>query len=49
VTAAGTLRQPIFIAVRPDVAADTVVAGGQLSAVLTSRSGAVKMRASQRL
>jgi bifunctional non-homologous end joining protein LigD len=49
VTAAGTLRQPVFVAVRPDVAADAVVADGELSAVLTARSGPVKMRANQRL
>jgi bifunctional non-homologous end joining protein LigD len=49
VTAAGTLRQPIFVAVRPDVAADTVVADGELSALLAERSGPVRLRANQRL
>jgi bifunctional non-homologous end joining protein LigD len=49
VTAAGTLRQPIFVAVRPDVVAATVVADGELLTVLDERTGPVKMRANQRL
>lgn len=49
VTAAGTLRQPIFGAVRPNIVADTVVADGELSTVLSERTGPVKIRANQQL
>lgn len=49
VTAAGTLRQPIFVAVRPDILADTVIAEGETSTILARRTGPVKMRANQRL
>jgi hypothetical protein len=42
------LRQPIFVAVRPDIAADNIVADGELSTVLTNRTGPVKMCANQR-
>ena len=49
ITDAGTLRQPIFGAVRPDLTADVVRAEGQLTDALTQRTGPLKMRAGQRL
>jgi bifunctional non-homologous end joining protein LigD len=49
VTHAGTLRQPILDAIRPDVRADTVIADAELAVILSNRTGPVAMRASQRL
>jgi bifunctional non-homologous end joining protein LigD len=49
VTQAGTLRQPILDAVRPDIAPLTVVADTELANALAIRRGPVKMRANQRL
>jgi hypothetical protein len=49
VTHAGTLRQPILDAVRPDIVATTVIADPELAAVLSGRTVPVKMRANQRL
>jgi len=49
ITDAGTLRQPIFGAVRPEIAADRVSADGQLVEALIRRTAFVKMRAGQRL
>jgi bifunctional non-homologous end joining protein LigD len=49
VTAAGTLRQPVLEAVRPDVAAATVEADAEMAAVLSTRTAPVPMRSNQRL
>jgi ATP-dependent DNA ligase len=49
VTHAGTLRQPILDAVRPEVRAETVVADAELAAIVSGRTSPVKMRANQRL
>jgi ATP-dependent DNA ligase len=46
---AGTLRQPILDAVRPDVRAETVMADGELATIVSGRTSPVKMRANQRL
>lgn len=47
VTAAGTLRQPVLIGVRPDVGADTVELGAEFGIV--TRRGMIKANAGQRL
>jgi ATP-dependent DNA ligase len=49
VTAAGTLRQPVMVRVRPDVMAHTVEVPVDLAAALDRRSGQVKVAAGQRL
>jgi bifunctional non-homologous end joining protein LigD len=48
VTAAGTLRQPVLEAVRPDVPAASVEADAEMTAVLSTRTGPVSMRGNQR-
>ena len=49
ITAAGTLRQPVSIRVRPDVMAHTVQVPDDLAAVLDRRSGHIRIAAGQRL
>ena len=49
VTDSGTLRQPIFGAVRTDLSADSAVAEGHLVEALERRTAPIKMRAGQRL
>ncbi|CAN5496276.1 ATP-dependent DNA ligase [soil metagenome] len=48
VTAAGTLRQPVLEAVRPDVQAASVEADVEMTSVLSTRTAPVSMRADRR-